>query len=261
VGIATLFIIFIYLLGILIFMEKEYALQKLGLSETESKIYLTLLKIGESTAVQIAKKTTIHRRTIYDNLNLLIKKGLVNYIEKNKIKYYNASNPKAFDFILEEKQDILSKIMPSLVSSYEETKKALEISVYEDVSGMKSLIEEINESKSEICWIGAGGFIFDLFGYSKNLLMKKLQSLKIRMIHPDNKKFRNWKKELKNASIRTLSKNSITSTLAFGVIEDKVIFGTIEDKNCTIIRIKSKEFAKGFKNYFEIMWMVAKPMN
>jgi len=49
-------------------------LESLGLTSTESKLYLTLLQVGESTAVQLAKETSIHRRTIYDNLAILIKK-------------------------------------------------------------------------------------------------------------------------------------------------------------------------------------------
>ncbi|MCK5630725.1 MAG: TrmB family transcriptional regulator, partial [Nanoarchaeota archaeon] len=51
------------------------SLKKLGLNKTESNIYLQLIKKGSLTAIEISKETKIHRRTIYDNLNILINKG------------------------------------------------------------------------------------------------------------------------------------------------------------------------------------------
>jgi len=60
-------------------MEINKQLESLGLTTTESKIYTALLRAGESTAVQLSKEIEIHRRTIYDNLNILLKKGLVNF--------------------------------------------------------------------------------------------------------------------------------------------------------------------------------------
>ena len=91
-------------------MEIERALESLGLTKTESIIYLTLLKIGESTAVQLAKETKVHRRTIYDNFNILLKKGLVNFKIKNGVKYFGATNPITLQTFLEEKEKILSNI-------------------------------------------------------------------------------------------------------------------------------------------------------
>ena len=69
-------------------------LEKLGLSPNESKIYFALLDIGSSTADKISQKAGIHRRTIYDNIEKLLNKGLINYtIRGNKKPTNGAQSP------------------------------------------------------------------------------------------------------------------------------------------------------------------------
>ena len=41
-------------------------LRQAGLTENESKVYETLLKIGPSAAGVLSKKTGLHRRVVYD---------------------------------------------------------------------------------------------------------------------------------------------------------------------------------------------------
>ena len=59
---------------------KENILMDLGLSKNESKIYLSLLEQGISTATQVAEKSGIHRVNVYDSLNKL--KPLHNLLNK-----------------------------------------------------------------------------------------------------------------------------------------------------------------------------------
>ncbi|MBT5215421.1 TrmB family transcriptional regulator, partial [Candidatus Woesearchaeota archaeon] len=47
-------------------------LQKLGLSDKESLIYLELVKLGESTANSISKETSTNRTVTYNVLQQLI---------------------------------------------------------------------------------------------------------------------------------------------------------------------------------------------
>ena len=57
-------------------------LEKLGLTETESKIYMILLRLGSTHVTPVIKKAELHRATVYDVLDRLIEKGLVSYIIK-----------------------------------------------------------------------------------------------------------------------------------------------------------------------------------
>jgi HTH-type transcriptional regulator, sugar sensing transcriptional regulator len=63
-------------------------LSQAGLTENESKVYLALIDLGPSLAGSISRKTGIHRRTVYDTTEMLIKKGLVGYILKNNRRLF-----------------------------------------------------------------------------------------------------------------------------------------------------------------------------
>src|SRR3989338_1279088 len=95
-------------------MDIPGVLAELGLSEGEIKVYLALLKLSSVPVSKIKEETQMHRTTIYDFLEKLLNKGLINYVIRNNVKYYTAANPtKLFEF-LKEKQDHLQTILPEL---------------------------------------------------------------------------------------------------------------------------------------------------
>ena len=69
-------------------------LKQAGLTENESKVYLSLIDLGPSLAGQISRKTGLHRRTVYDTTEMLIQKGLVGYILKKQQKTVSSIKPK-----------------------------------------------------------------------------------------------------------------------------------------------------------------------
>ena len=93
-------------------------LKQAGLTENESKIYLSLVDHGPNLAGRISRLTGLHRRTVYDVTEMLIKKGLIGYILKNNRRYFEASNPNRILEILQEKEDILTPIVHNLLKKY-----------------------------------------------------------------------------------------------------------------------------------------------
>ena len=68
----------------------------LGLSKNEAIIYLFLLKNPKITTGPIIKETGISNSRVYESLNSLISKGLVNYTIQKDGKYFDASPPEKF---------------------------------------------------------------------------------------------------------------------------------------------------------------------
>ena len=128
-------------------MDILQKLNSLGLTNTESRLYLVLLQIGESTAVQLAKEIGIHRRSIYDNIAILIKKGLVSYKLKNNVKYFEAVNPIALQGFLDEKKSTLNEILPTLTKFFEDKETTPQITIIEGIEGAKSIVEEATRTK------------------------------------------------------------------------------------------------------------------
>lgn len=68
-------------------------LKNLGLSDNETKIYLTTLSLGQAAASTIAKKCGIKRTTTYSVIDNLIKKAFLTTFTRHSIQYYAALDP------------------------------------------------------------------------------------------------------------------------------------------------------------------------
>lgn len=68
-------------------------LKSLGLSESESSVYLTSLEMGPASVQDIAKKAGISRVTTYAVIETLAERGLLTWVEKGKKKLFVAESP------------------------------------------------------------------------------------------------------------------------------------------------------------------------
>ena len=79
----------------------ENLLSEAGLTQSESKVYLALLKLGKSQSGKIVKEANISSGKIYEILEKLSEKGLVETVTENGVKQFIASDPKTIlDYIL-----------------------------------------------------------------------------------------------------------------------------------------------------------------
>src|SRR3989344_1554284 len=124
-------------------MTNQEILQQSGLSEGESRVYLALLKLGSSPVNKIKEETKLHRTTIYDFIEKLLNKGLVNYVIRNSVKYYKATHPNKLSEFLKEKEHHLTAILPSLIKLQEFQKEDILIEVYKGIEGVKTILNEI----------------------------------------------------------------------------------------------------------------------
>ena len=68
----------------------EDHLTSLGLSPSEIKTYLHLLRTGRSYVNKLSSELKINRSNIYEALERLIAKGLVSFIVRNNVKWFEA---------------------------------------------------------------------------------------------------------------------------------------------------------------------------
>ena len=89
-------------------------LEMVGLTRTESKVYLFLLQKGSGPQSEITKSTQLHRRTVYDILARLAEKGVVSSITKNNRMYYEAVNPERLRECFRKKKTPSPLLFPNL---------------------------------------------------------------------------------------------------------------------------------------------------
>ncbi|MBU4086475.1 MAG: hypothetical protein KKB21_02755 [Nanoarchaeota archaeon] len=227
-------------------------LKQAGLTENESRVYLALIDLGHSLAGQISRKTGMHRRTVYDTCEMLIKKGLVGYILKNNRRLFQASNPERIIDILREKQDILAPFISQLSQKFSSTKEKEETNFYKGKEGLKTVFEDQLNSK-EILILGASPKAYEVLQFYFKWYDKARKEKKI------HARIISHSKDIKRiplAEIRYLPEK-YSNPVSVNIYQDKVAIILWAQTPLAIV-IKNKEISEGHRIYFELMWKIAK---
>jgi len=237
----------------------EENLSKLGFSPSEVKIYLHLLKQGSSYPNKISSVTKINRTNVYEALDRLISKGVVSFIIKNKLKWFEAKSPNSILSLINKKQeefeetkkDVL-KDVKKLKKTINPDKKTLEANVFVGKKGLRILFEDILEERKQISLIGAQLQFKKVFGGYFELWHKKRikKGIKQRSIFPLKLKQKvKGRKLLKYKFVENKFTNP-TTTIIYG---DNCLF--IQwSKEPIAIKIQNKDIVKSHLNYFNLLW-------
>lgn len=121
------------------------ALEDIGLTKGEIKVYLALLELGPSSAGSILDKAGIQNSVFHFCVNSLIEKGLVSYIRKNKFRIYSAANPNNFLIYMKDKEKQLEKILPELNAKQAFAKEKQDVELFEGLKGIMTLLNILIE--------------------------------------------------------------------------------------------------------------------
>jgi len=235
---------------------KEY-IRKTGLTENETKVYMALLEFGPNSAGAISRKSGLHRRVIYDTTEMLIKKGMVGYIQKNNKKLFQASNPTRILEMIQEKEESIKDILPYMLGFYNKTKEKEETNFYKGKNGLKTVFEDQIEEGKEILILGASPLAYEIMEFYFHWFDKKRVTDKIKTRIIFNKIKKETIKKIPLSEVRYLPQK-YSSPLAVNIYGDKVAIILWSKENPIAIVIKHKEIAEGYKKYFELMWGIAR---
>lgn len=121
------------------------ALEGLGLSKGEISVYLSLLELGETKIGAVIEKSGMASSAVHNSVNNLIEKGLISYIKKGKIKYYQSAPPKQILDFIEDKKKNLQNILPQLEERRRKTKEKQEAEIFEGVKGVMTMLNILIE--------------------------------------------------------------------------------------------------------------------
>jgi sugar-specific transcriptional regulator TrmB len=227
------------------------SIQELGLTTNEAKVYKALLELGPSLAGGISRRTGLHRRTVYDTTEMLIKKGLIGYILKNNRRLFQASNPEKFLDILKEKENSVSKMLPDMLNLFQSTREKEETNFYKGKQGLKTVFEEQLKEK-EILILGANRSFEEVLPFYFNWydLERKKKKIKVKIIASE--KISN----IPLSEIRYLPQK-YSNPLAINIYGDKTALILWKKDNPIAIVIRDKAISDSYRKYFELTWRVA----
>lgn len=245
----------------------EEILEKIGLTNQESRVYLKLLQLQEGKTGLICEKTGIASSNIYKILNSLIDKGLVSYRMQNNVKVFSASPPETLSELFKEKEEQIKKERQEVQELIKNLKKTPVIEepqskykYYEGISGVKGMWYEINSSLSknsdEVIYATKKGAFEVMLGlYEEHHKIKNKLGAKAKIIIPPSLEKLGKRRENKNTKVKYME---LKNEAEWGVVDDMVYIQYIITKNPRAFLIKDKIFAETFKDVFEKLWKGAK---
>jgi len=236
-------------------------LQKLGFSESEAKVYLALLEIGFCTTGPIIKKTGLHRNIVYETLDKLVNKNLASQtIQKGK-KHFRPLSPAKILKQEKSKFDLAQKIVPVLIKLQKQENQ--EVILYEGIDGFHNAhfdaLEQMQKGDNIYVLIAGGEKWYRAMGK----FLKKFDRLRTNKNIKDKiVALEGQRKNIELQKKRPLFKvkflpekfNVPSGTAIYGNIALIMVYG----EPIFVIMIKNSRIAKGFKQYFKVLWKMAK---
>jgi sugar-specific transcriptional regulator TrmB len=234
-----------------------------GLTEKESLVYESLLRLGVSSVLSIAETSGLKRPTVYLQIDELKKKGLILQVPRGTKVYYKAVDPARLQELAEQQVQVVKEVMPRLRHLAERQTGRPKVSMLEGKAGIDAIYKEIMDAKEVFFWASLGDVSsvvensFREVGYAS---AKK--GIRVREIINDSaadkksaEQFALWAKENYSARIAPDA----------GIQNDNVIFGNVlaifrmQANNLFVIRIEDPSIAETYKAIFELTWQASKP--
>jgi sugar-specific transcriptional regulator TrmB len=247
----------------------QLLLEKLGLSPNEAKIYLSLIKNGEHGASEISIQTGIHRRNVYDSLNRLLDKGLVQKsLDTNETKFAPV-DPTKLEELLAEKEKELRKVLPALVKEFEITRPQQQSYIAKGYEGIKALWKLMLKEGKTIYSFGVKGQWGDpkLINIRNEFLKQaKKQKLEIWSIFDFEfaENYLDYIKQYPHVKIKgKIMPEDYDSFSQVNIFGDYVVFYNQVEfmqilPTTTFYIIRDKDLAESHRRWFEFMWSKSK---
>ncbi|NQU97960.1 hypothetical protein HQ533_00695 [Candidatus Woesearchaeota archaeon] len=236
-------------------MEIEEILKQIGLSDGEAKVYLALLKLGSSPVSKIKEETRLHRTTIYDFVEKLLNKGLINYIIEGGVKHFKATQPEKLLDYVKEKTDKVREALPTLNKITDFQRQDIGVEVHKGKEGFKTMLNDCLRVGKDIVGFGIDETKFKKrFPIIMEQFFKKEEEAGMheRLLTSEKAKF-TYNKKTTNYRYIPEEYFNPTPTIVFG---NKVAI--INWEPLTIIFIENEGLADSYRKHFELLWKMAK---
>jgi len=241
-------------------------LQEIGLTNSEIIVYTALLRTGSIKVGQLMREVSLHRSRVYEAINRLIEKGLVSYVIKENIKYFEASDPERLLSYIEEQREKLNEKEKSIKEIIPELKKQIsplmphaEAHVLLGPEGFKTMRKDVLKVDQDLYLIGGKG---------------KEDKVHLKYFYPQFEKLRvkagiKWKilydheakgKPITEAPLtekRFLPKEYSTPTV-INVYGDRVVSVLWKGDNPLCFMIINKDIADSYRKWFDLLWKSSK---
>lgn len=227
---------------------------------------MALLELGKRTATPIARVANINRTTVYDILDSLATKGLINVSGKEPLQEYVAESPEKILKILEvqiqKDQTNLQNaqsLVPQLKSIHNITDRP-KVMFYEGREGMEQVYEDtLTSHETILAYANVNEMHTAMPDYFPKYYQRRTKkNIHIRAIIPSNQagveRVNRDKEEARESAL--VPENKVYFSPEINIYDNKIMIASWKEKLGIII--ESKEIADAMKTIYKLAWAEAK---
>ncbi|MBD3164031.1 hypothetical protein GF323_02435 [Candidatus Woesearchaeota archaeon] len=240
-------------------IQTEEALIQGGLTKNE-RVYLALLKLGSATAVEITKKSKVHRVNVYDVLERLREKGLISTIFESNKRIYESANPDQLIQLIKEKEELLADVLPTLKQEFALKKEKQQVYHFFGPEGVMRAYYMMLEQNATIYGLGGSGLNRKYLMHRHHMWNKERINKKISVVglYYESSKIMKEKPGKNTLIKRKYLPDKFKTIGMIDICGDLVVNLLPIEDNIMAIVIENKILADTYKKFFEFMWQFAK---
>lgn len=241
-------------------MNPKDSLKHIGLNEKEIQIYLSLLELGSSAVLAIAKRSGIKRPTAYLVLQSLVEKGFVSRVIKGKKTFFSPQNPKKLITESELRLKELQEIVPQLEIMFRKRKERPQIRIFEGREELDRAYDDLFLTKGEAVFMGTNKLSMEAFpkSYQKQDFTPRSSEFRMKELIDESKGSLEYANRVRGQyhDVRFIPKKLLPFEADIGIFGNHTLITSVKKEYFTI-DIESKEIARAFRTIFEMMWLSA----
>lgn len=240
-------------------MQIIEALQNLGLSEKEARIYTALLKLGRGSAYGIADEAGLKKPTTYVILGELMKKGLANKVPRTRKQLFVPKSPDELFAVAEERLSIAKSVLPQLMALAEGEKEKVRTLYYEGLSGAREMLwYHLKEMKGKelVGFYGAepdsSAELTDVFHQYNDQLRR--HAVTVRGIVPEHPTLKNWRSTDAEygRTMKVIPYEDYSANISIDVGD--IFVRILAFRELQGIIIENPDVARTMRQIFEMVW-------
>lgn len=236
-------------------------LKEIGLTEHESAVYFTMVSLGPSPILKIARASEVKRTTIYYVMDSLKEKGLARVDLKGFKSLYTAESPEKLENILESRKNKFKQHLNDFLAIYNKGGDETLIKIYEGLEATKEiynrLLRDIKPGEDYLIIAGMKkAYDLDKAFYDDLRERRAKLPIKVRILlaDPENEESQKFLKFQRNFNLRAKAlppQTKLTTNLV--ITPQRVLIHQLEMPIMAIV-IENKSTIKMHQELFEVMW-------
>lgn len=236
-------------------------LKQLGLNENEAKFYLAALELGPSTILKLSQKTGLQRSSIYEFLDDLGEKGVIETVISGKRKLYKGAEPEKLKHLLKRQEELLDSIIPELSALMNKGVQRPKIMLFEGTEGIIKVYEDLLDQPegSEVVSFTSLEDILSVIpeSYAARFLARRTKrNISVKVILKTDKFSKEYTTDSKKRlrTIKTVNKKDFPISNEINTYQNKVSILSFGDEKIGVI-IESPQIANSMRAIFNLLWV------